>query len=469
MENPSAVIHSMIRVLGRSGWTVTGFKVPVVPKETLQDMQKHVEILKRCSFETAALGALVAKSGVNQVLADPQHLKTISYIAAQALKVPDCENEDDVKNLIKNVTEANSLLDKVDGQVKSATLEVQKCVDTFDKRRKLEKEKQAKEDETKKRKEDEAKKKKADKEALTRSKQAGSAGTADMPVFNLVSANIKTMLTFPDTAALKEAKVTGDLPYVVEKSPPIDTCMTDSSVKATVGVFRIKFPISPAVCSPEAEKRGQQPFVNSKSSGVREAMLDTCLARGNSVGKPADNVASRMVESVSMSGMAPGCGIRALERQSLGQCRFQLQGQREVLAVSFDTLLEVATKLGADYSGEGFSNYVNKIMDTLMSKDGLRVLGELDAKHKVHHHLQKPGQTMYVPCATAIWERTAGDQFVLGFRTSHLGGTETSVATFADMVNRHRATVVDAEKDAMVAFWDCALLLMQPPSDKKVK
>ena len=51
----------------------------------------------------------------------------------------------------------------------------------------------------------------------------------------------------------------------------MESVVNETSVKASLGVFRIKFPQTVATSE---EKRGQQPFANNKAKDLREAILE---------------------------------------------------------------------------------------------------------------------------------------------------------------------------------------------------
>ena len=50
------------------------------------------------------------------------------------------------------------------------------------------------------------------------------------------------MTVYADTAAVKLAKPSGDFPYVVSSCPGVDVLANESTVKATLGAFRIQLP-----------------------------------------------------------------------------------------------------------------------------------------------------------------------------------------------------------------------------------
>ena len=100
-------------------------------------------------------------------------------------------------------------------------------------------------------------------------------------------------------------------------------------------------------------------------------------------------------------------------------------------------------KLGIAYGGGGFFEYLRSILDQMMTDDGIIILSDLLGI--VHHHVTLPGQLMYIPIASAVWERTLGDQYVIGFRTGHLSGDEGSKASMNALVEQHRAACSDPD------------------------
>ena len=229
----------------------------------------------------------------------------------------------------------------------------------------------------------------------------------------------------------------------------LETVLEDTSVKATMGVFRIKFPQS---VLNTGEKRGQQPFTAAKAKDVREALLECANVVSDFGG--TDNVATRMVQGVSIFGVAPSCAERAPERQLLGHLRYQCSGSREVLMCSTSVLGDVASKLGIAYNGQGFFEYMGELMDLTMTSEGIKTVEAFGGT--IHHHKVVPGDLMFIPIGTVVWERALGDQYNIGFRTSHLTGNASSITAFKSAVEQHRAAV-NNPASPMVKFWDAAI------------
>ena len=189
---------------------------------------------------------------------------------------------------------------------------------------------------------------------------------------------------------------------------------------------------------------------------MRERLLEAAVTNGDCAG--VENVASRMVQAVSMFGCAPGCAERSIERQGLGHIRYQTGGQRELLVCSLSLLSDMAGKLGMAYQGDGFFKYLKGIMDQSLTKEALELVQEVGGQ--IFHHLMKPGHLMYLPVASCVWERTVGDQYVVGFRNGHMSGSPASVSVFANMVDQHKAALSDPE-NSMVKVWDLSLGFMK--------
>ena len=191
----------------------TGFK-PEPTKEKINAFLTSADRCVKALSDESNLQDLIAKSGLQQIVAEPQKLHTLLYMKCIHHMIAVATNEDEIKQITKMANENQDQLDKVATQVENAKKEMVKVVETYDKKLKSDQETKKKEEERKKAAEEREARKKAEKDQKDRAKNITVGGTPDMPAFSVVSSCIKPVYCFTNPAAVKAKKPQPDTSYV---------------------------------------------------------------------------------------------------------------------------------------------------------------------------------------------------------------------------------------------------------------
>ena len=132
LENVDLVkpLKSMLITMG---WDGKVFNSP--PQEvTLVDFLSKMKLCRSALVDKTNLKNHITKAGLDQIVVEPQKLVPIGYLLTSIHLVPNCNNEDDIKSIAKDIADAEITLNKVVAQIESARKEVVKIVDAHDKK-----------------------------------------------------------------------------------------------------------------------------------------------------------------------------------------------------------------------------------------------------------------------------------------------------------------------------------------------
>ena len=140
----------------------------------------------------------------------------------------------------------------------------------------------------------------------------------------------------------------------------------------------------------------------------------------------------------------------------MGQIRYQLNGAREVMVVSFSSLRDYAGAINmAVKTGQDFFDYWEKIMMAIDSKEALDSFKSQGGV--LYHHIMKAGQLMVLPQGSFVFERSLGDQNVIGIRVAYINAAGPHRDIFSSLVAMHEAHVGTESADTLAQFWKSTL------------
>jgi len=146
-----------------------------------------------------------------------------------------------------------------------------------------------------------------------------------------------------------------------------------------------------------------------------------------------------------------------MERQGMAQLRYQTHGERELIAISYDSLIEYQSAAKLEISdGQSLFSHMEEVFNSLNSPEALNLFPNL----QVFRGVVTAGSFTYIPMGMWVMERSLGTQSVIGLRTSVL--SRGGLASWCNLVSNFKC-VNTTPNLPLEAFWDKITLFMQVP------
>eukprot|EP00959_Pyramimonas_sp_CCMP1952_P211144 4418937-Pyramimonas_sp.AAC.1 len=136
---------------------------------------------------------------------------------------------------------------------------------------------------------------------------------------------------------MSEKTIAANAPFVIKKCTTVSDLMSDRSIRAAMGVFRIQLPSSAMY---KSEGRGYGPCHADMSNALRAA-LASYAPTGFEVPSGLDNtLLQKTFKQLLMFGQDISYKNCSLERQGLAAVRYQLTGTRQIVVFNYRALLD---------------------------------------------------------------------------------------------------------------------------------
>ena len=213
----------------------------------------------------------------------------------------------------------------------------------------------------------------------------GNVGTeidgAQSLLFNLDSANcdvVHTLTTFNTAADFMKEKSKVDFSghtYVIKNCPDLQAAFDERNYKQAM-----------------EQERGQAPGLGANKSSIRERMLD--LTPNTNIQFPRDddsNMHRRWSKHISMFLCLPALVYKGFDKRDMAHCRYQIAGEREIIVMECDHLLDFAIKIGVHIEqDQDFTTYMECVVDALSTTEAVEVLKGVGARATWCHDLNIP-------------------------------------------------------------------------------
>ena len=183
-------------------------------------------------------------------------------------------------------------------------------------------------------------------------------------LFNLDSANcdvVHTLKTFNTAADFMKEKCKLDFSghtYVIQNCPDLQAAFDERNYKQAM-----------------EQERGHAPGLGANKSSIRERMLD--LTPNTNIQFPRDddsNMHRRWSKHISMFLCLPGLVYKGFDQLDMAHCRYQIAGEREIIVMEFNHLLDFAIKIGVHIEQvQDFTTYMECVVDALSTTEAVEV------------------------------------------------------------------------------------------------
>jgi hypothetical protein len=164
----------------------------------------------------------------------------------------------------------------------------------------------------------------------------------------------------------------------------------------------------------------------------------------------SETMLSKALTTVHLYANLANNQILDLERQGIGQMRFQIQGEKAFAVVQYPLVADLAAGscTASRQSDEDIFAYQKRIIANLHA-ESLQVLHSKG--HTIFRGTLKPGNFLYVPAGCYLLEKSLGTNLNIGLRSAHIDGREAA----ADSFNALRQAVATINPDQpLCRFWE---------------
>ena len=157
-------------------------------------------------------------------------------------------------------------------------------------------------------------------------------------------------------------------PFIVRSYPDLDAIYAEKGVQSTTSIFRVQFQQPHAL----TDHRGQTVFASDRKRQLRESLLGLSPhdITKNPVFLGAAAGVGNVVTGLSIFACDHEMQNSSMDRNALGNIRYQVSGVREVAIASYADLKKVAvSKNLTQDAAETFMDFYSRVMHTVTSSD----------------------------------------------------------------------------------------------------
>jgi len=464
LKEINKVPGKVILILQQCGWhKEKGEFQPALPVKRLEWLHSGAQILKISYLAEAYLAQLITQHVADRIpmpLQNMEHLSSIAGLQFEEFIVDAIVDEDTFKKRKSFVELQFKSFQAIVAKVKSAaddiTALVTKHQKTEDNKEQAAADKQSKklekEAQTLKRKNEAAAKADARKKAKSGASAAAmilaKPAVVAMPAVCLAASGVRTLERFGSRAA---GSVAGK-PYKIEKHEVLKSLMEEKAIAASLGIYRIQCKTQQTM---KDFGRHQMPLQADRKQRISELLLQ--CGPDDRIEMPREHCMGASLLQVSVWAAAPTMASCAIERNGIGNIRYQVSGSRLVVVASFAALEKIGMATKVEWQEDDLVSYGKRVLQNVSQE----CVAECDGIWKT---TIGPGEVLVVPPGHFIAEKTvpvkAGElsveeernSYVFGLRVHHLDKSGASV--LEHMVKCQESKAKKGKSDETAIFWN---------------